>query len=386
VTRHGSVSLVTGATGFLGSAVVACLAGRGEVVRCVVRGATDGERVARLRAALDGRAHGAWNQIEAVPGDLAVERLGLAGSDFSALGQHVDRIIHCGAKVNLALPYGPLHETNVRATGDLLSLAGSVGAAFGYVGSLAAVAQTVPDEPFELTAPVRGGYAQSKWAADRLVSVAHQEGRVRAVILRPGRVTADSRTARSNPDDLLERVIHLCAQLGSAPLLDTHVRLSPLDWVSRLIVDLSGRTASSGYAYHLISPETLPWSEVLRALRGAGYPVAELPYENWRSLVVAAGRNDPQIARVASSLRPDGLGFDDRPAIRPVQAVQALGGAYPGLPPAGLLLDRTIAAWQRTGILPPAPTRSTNLLSHAPGPARPQPVPRPADRQTRTRR
>jgi myxalamid-type nonribosomal peptide synthetase MxaA len=326
-----SVTLVTGATGFLGSELVSRLLAQGERVRCVVRRTPAPES---LRG------------TEIVRGDLGEEHLGLRPADFVALGRDVTRIVHCGARVNLALPYQALYPTNVRATEDLLGLAESVSASFCYVGSMAAVARTVPTEPFELLAPVSGGYAQSKWSADRLVSVAHKEGRLDAVILRPGRVTADSRTARSNPDDLLEQVIRLCARLGTAPVLDTSVRLSPVDWVGQLVVALAGTPAAYGHGYHLIAAETLPWSAVLDALRGAGYALAVVPYPDWRA---AVARADP---RLANALPDKALAFDDRPDARPRNARRALGTGFPEPPPPDALLKRTIAAWQRAGDLP----------------------------------
>jgi thioester reductase-like protein len=305
-----------------------------------------------LRAALDERAADGWSRIEIVPGNLGEEHFGLPPGGFSALGRGVSHVLHCGARVNMVLPYGSLYEENVRATEELLELAESHAARFCYVSSLAAVAKSVTAEPFELIDLVTGGYALTKWTADRLVSVAHQEGRLKAAIFRPGRVTADSCTARSNPDDLLERVIRICVRLGAAPVLQTRVRLSPVDWVSDVIVALSQTDEVWGRAYHVIAADTLPWSGVVEVFRSTGYALAGLPYDSWLSAVVAAGRHDPEVARVCSALPADGLSFDDRQVSGPLNARRKLADAYPDLPPPPLLLKRIIQAWQKTGQLP----------------------------------
>ncbi|MER5310628.1 SDR family oxidoreductase [Streptomyces sp. NPDC002773] len=381
MTGGGPVTLLTGATGFLGSALAARLLGQGRTVRCVVRGATADERTHRLRAALrvteargasraegispaefapaEGITPAEWERVDVVPGDLSQERLGLPHGRFEALGDGVTDIVHCGARVNMVLPYGALHGPNVRATEELLGLAEACGARFAHVSSMAAVARRLTGEPFELLDPVSGGYGQSKWSADRLVSVAHQEKRVRAVILRPGRVTADSRTGRSNPDDLMERVVRMCAALGAAPRLDVRVRLSPVDWVARLMIRLAGGDASFGRAYHVVSDRSTPWSSVPAALRAAGYAVDELPYAEWRSLAVTAGRDDADLARVAHALPADGLVLDDRAASRPARARRDLAEDFPEPPEPEALLRSTLAAWRRTGQLP-APRGSSD--------------------------
>lgn len=353
MTGIAAVWLVTGATGFLGSALLADLLRRGCSVRCVVRGVTEADRAAKLRAALGERAVGEWPGIEVVSGDLGEEHLGLSPGGFAALGRDVSHVVHCGARVNMVMPYESLYEVNVRATEDLLALAESSAARFCYISSFAAVANSVTGEPFELSDLVTGGYALTKWAADRLVSVAHQEGRLKAAIFRPGRITADSRTARSNPDDLLERVIRICVRLEAAPVLQTRVRLSPVDWVSDVIVALSLVDGVWGRAYHVIAADTLPWSGVVEVIRGAGYALAELPYDRWLSAAADAGRHDTEVARVCSALPPDGLSFDDRQVSGPLNAKRKLANAYPDLPPPALLLKRNIQAWQKNGLLPP---------------------------------
>jgi thioester reductase-like protein len=348
----GQLALVTGATGFLGSALAAGLLAKGYAVRCVVRGASDAERTARLHAALDGVGAVAWHRVEVVEGDLARERLGLSPARFAALGAGVGLVVHCGAHVNMRRPYEALYDINVRGTEELLRVAETASASFAYIGSMAAVAEGTVGEPFELTKPTSGGYGQTKWAADRLVSAAHREHRVNAATFRAGRVTADSRTGRSNPADLLERVILCCVRIGAIPAIGTRVRLSPLDWVSAVIVELCGTPAAFGKAYHLVTEEVIPWAGIVDGLRRTGYDLATVPYHEWSSLVRAAGRDEPDLARLARALPAEEISFDKRPVHGPANARAVLADAFPQLPPAAELLVGTIAAWQRTGLLP----------------------------------
>ncbi|MFJ2095089.1 thioester reductase domain-containing protein [Streptomyces sp. NPDC087901] len=345
MTATPSVTLLTGATGFLGSALVGRFLAVGDRVRCVVRGATSDDRTGRLRSAVGDLPPGAQERLEVVSGDLGEPLLGLSSGEYEHLGQDVTRVVHCGARVNMALPYASLHPSNVASTESLLALSESRGARFCHIGSLAAVAHTVTGEPFELVDPVTGGYPQSKWAADRLVSTAHQETRLNAAIFRPGRVTTDSRTGRSNPGDLLELVLRRCVHLGVVPDLTGSVRLSPVDWVASLIVTLSGRTDSCGRAYHLVSEEALPWRDAVDVLRAAGYELDEVPYAKWRSLVYRAAREDAATARLAASLPERPLVFDNRPGLRATRARKQLDQEYPLLPPAAALLAEWVRTW-----------------------------------------
>ena len=103
MTGTPSVTLLTGATGFLGSALAGRFLTLGDRVRCVVRGATHAERTRRLRSACGHLPPGASERLEVASGDLDQPELGLSKGEFERLGQDVTRVVHCGARVNMSL-------------------------------------------------------------------------------------------------------------------------------------------------------------------------------------------------------------------------------------------------------------------------------------------
>src|SRR4029077_2141535 len=165
-------TLVTGATGFLGSHVARALAGRGENVRVLVRPSSD------LRA-LEGLA------AERFAGDLR-DRTSL---DRALEG--VQRVFHVAADYRLwARDPREIHESNVTGTQNLLDAARRAGVEkFVYTSTVATIA--VPREcglPNEETQSsvheMIGHYKRSKFEAEQRALRAAEAG-LPVVIVNP---------------------------------------------------------------------------------------------------------------------------------------------------------------------------------------------------------
>jgi len=157
-------TLVTGATGFLGSHVARALAGRGDDVRVLVRASSD------LRA-LDGI------EAERCTGDLRDR-----GSLERAL-ESVGRVYHVAADYRLwARDPLEIHESNVTGTQNLLAAARRAGVEkFVYTSTVATIA--VPREgrlPNEETqafvGEMIGHYKRSKFGAEQCALRAAEAG------------------------------------------------------------------------------------------------------------------------------------------------------------------------------------------------------------------
>jgi amino acid adenylation domain-containing protein/thioester reductase-like protein len=250
--------LLTGATGFLGSHLLDELLARTPArVLCLVRaakGLRETERVA------------------AVPGDLGLPRLGLSEAAFGELAGSVDAIYHCGAQVRYDYPYEALRAVNAGGTRELLRLAAQGRPkAFHHVSTLSVLREDfLPEGPLAADASgVSGGYAQSKWVAERLVQTALDRG-LPGAIYRPGWITGD------NPDDFLMRLIQASLESGLAPDLGPiEVCPTPVEWVAAAIVRLSLRPEAGG-VFHLINPNPVAYESALARL-----PVAKVPVERW---------------------------------------------------------------------------------------------------------
>jgi thioester reductase-like protein len=287
--------LVTGATGFLGAFVLAELLEHSVArIHCLVRAADETTAMRRLADTLDRYELAALDladRVTCVPGDLAQPRLGLGDDGFATLARSIDTIVHSGASVNFVYPYEAVKPANVAGTHEILRLAAAARARLHYVSTVgvfpggpqrqdAVVETRQPTEPERLAL----GYMRAKWVAEHLVGSARERG-LEAAIYRPGTISGHARTGAFNPDDFVCALIKGCVQLGLAPRVDAPIHLVPVDYVSRALVRIALGGSASG-TYHLVAPRPVAWTEVVEWIRRLGYPLAELPYPDWRAVLI----------------------------------------------------------------------------------------------------
>src|SRR5689334_2119460 len=101
----GEVTVLTGATGFVGSLVLERLIKRGDPVVALIR--ADDDFDARRR--LEELAENTWGDtsvvadVEAFASDLESDGLGLTPDAFDALARRSGAIVHCAASVKFDL-------------------------------------------------------------------------------------------------------------------------------------------------------------------------------------------------------------------------------------------------------------------------------------------
>lgn len=287
--------LVTGATGFLGSYLLAELMARTEAtLHCLVRGESGEEAKQRLVDALSTK--GLWTEAWAPRlivhrGNLEAEALGLDAETAAYLAATVDAIYHCGARVNFAVPYADLIPANVAGTIALIELACSGRpkvlhhiSTLGVFDQVAFFNQRKIEEGTlpELLAEPLTGYAASKWVAEQLVISARDRGLV-ATIHRPGTIAGASDTGVWNRTDLVPRAVKGCIQIGAVPELAISISLTPVDFVAKAIVAAARSGPPYQTAYHPIADQPVTFADMFKWLRLAGYRLDSLPFAAWQS-------------------------------------------------------------------------------------------------------
>lgn len=291
---HDTV-LLTGATGYVGSHVLAELLDRttGPVL-CLVRAADTGSARRRLSAAL--RRHGlrpgaSDPRIVPVPGDLTRPGLGLDGAHREHV-LHATTVLHLGAEVHHVSGFHHLAAANVDGTAELLRICAQGRPARLHHVSTLGVFRDGPGgaRPRTITeaTPAAGerhprgrGYAAAKWAAEHLVAQALERG-ADARIYRLGRAGGSTAGAVSE-DDFLSRLLVTSTALGCHP---DDPRLAtdalPVDTMARALVALALAGGAPGSVHHLHHPRRTPLAELLAVHdRRTGRTTPAVPLDTW---------------------------------------------------------------------------------------------------------
>ncbi|MFI8977450.1 amino acid adenylation domain-containing protein [Nocardia asteroides] len=289
----GSV-LVTGATGFLGTQLLRRLLDTTSTdITVLVRADNDAHARQRVHDALTRAGVDAdMRRVTAVAADLTRPALGLEPRRWTQLSE-VGDIIHCGAFVHSLHPYNRLAPTNVTGTGELIALAcarqpsrlhhistDAVFDAYGYHR----YRSITEDQPLAYRDSLYGGgYAETKWDAEALVTEARGRG-LAAAIYRPGALLGATDGDAGQVDDFLLRFLRGIITLGVCPDLEAIIDLVPVDYAAALIVAAAGAEAAGG-TFHLTHPDPITYTELIDLVRAHGYPVRTVALHEWDAIL-----------------------------------------------------------------------------------------------------
>ena len=308
-------TLVTGATGFLGRALVAALAAEGRRVIAIGRSGVDVVRQ-------DG---------------VEVHRLDLTGADafdrLAILGQ-VEAVIHCAA---LSAPWGPLaafRAINVGGTGAVLAAARHLGCHhFVHVSSPTVTFRFTDQvgvrEHATLPPPVNA-YARTKAEAEAVVRAADGMGRT---IIRPRAIYG--RGDRS----LLPRLVAACRR-GPIPLLRDGVAVTDPthvdDVVDAILSVLRSGPPTGTRTFNVSGGEAVPVRRMITEAAGRMGLVPRwrpLPWTPFIAAVsvaevarrLAVSRSEPRLTRYTAGLLAFSQTLD-------LSSIQAATGWRPRVP------------------------------------------------------
>ncbi|NEP60335.1 MAG: amino acid adenylation domain-containing protein, partial [Symploca sp. SIO2G7] len=305
-TVEPSCILLTGATGFVGAFLLYELLQQTSAdIYCLVRADNTESAQNKLQNCL--KSYLVWEEsfksrIIPVIGDLSQPLLSISKEQFHKLADKIDVIYHNGAWVHHASPYSLLKATNVLGTQEVLRLACKVKAKPVHFISASSVFPGVGNSGMKVIREQDNidngqvpfsGYSRSKWVAERLVTAARDRG-LPVCIYRLARISGHSQTGVFNVNDFLYRLIIGCVQLGSIPDGELIQDIIPIDYTSKAVVHISKQQASWGKAFHLVNPHPVSTNLFFQKLRSLGYPIQQLPYEQWHTQLLNIAEHSPE--------------------------------------------------------------------------------------------
>lgn len=291
VTQVQSI-FITGSTGFVGTFLIAELLKKTQAnLYCLVRSENINLGKKRL---LDNLSYYQLSQqgserINVVIGNLEKPFFGLRHEEYNHLAKSVEVIYHVGASVSFIPSYEKLKPINVLGTQQCLRLACTGRIKAVHYVSTYAVFNTTSYNTHKIvyeksltnnSLGLRRGYGQSKWVAEKICEVAKQRN-IPVTIYRLGIVSGDSRTGIQNLSDIIAMTISASLEMGYAIDIDFLLHLTPVDYCSQAIVNLSLDPHSYNNLFHLIQEHPISWQQLIDWLIDQGYFLNRVSPSEW---------------------------------------------------------------------------------------------------------
>lgn len=260
--------LVTGATGLLGTEVVAqLLETTNSTIYVLVRAESEEDAERRLRALWWGDntlTSAIGKRVHTITGDIT--------NPLESLHTDITHVIHCAAETGLQKSHEELWNINVDGTRHVVRMAELLPdlQRFTYV-STAYVAGTQSGritEDAPLPTQFYSQYEQSKAKAEKIV----RESTLPYIICRPGMIVGNSKTGRTRNFNTVYYVLKLLLQgkLRVLPVSSRQtVNVIPVDYVAQQVTSLTFNAGAEGRTFHLTAPaDSLPQvGELVEAVR-----------------------------------------------------------------------------------------------------------------------
>lgn len=284
---HTNVVLITGATGNLGSRIMAELLTDPHVLlKLLVYAKTDEEAHKAVQNVLtfwecDQHMH---DRIEVFSANITKTHLGLSEEDYTRLAHEITHVIHCAAPFKLNLEIEEAREGILYGTRNVAMLAQAAGPAgvfkhFNHISTIeiSGDMEGVVKEEFFSEDTKRtffNTYEQAKAEAEQYLYKEYTGKGFPVTVYRPAMLVGDSKTGKIlNPQSMY----HLLTEMFLKPRFpivpaNPHFRIDPipLDIIARAMCLMYDHTETIGEVYHLTSGKdnTMTLKEFVDALQG----------------------------------------------------------------------------------------------------------------------
>ena len=254
---------ITGASGFLGSHLLAQLLKQGHHcfahVRCVNK-TTGREKILRALSAATDLHTIAVEQLEVIPGDVTAPMLGMMPHDLDNVLHHCDEFIHCAAIVRFDAPHQQAYEVNVTGTKALLAIAERRQYVAGLkrvdIVSTAYIAGTATGEILEAAPLPETGFRNSYEASQHQAElyVLEKMSQLPITVFRPSIIIGEAGDGKTSQFTAIHGLLKFYAR-GQWRILPanrhTPIDLVTVDYVRDALLEIRKQPESIGEFLHL---------------------------------------------------------------------------------------------------------------------------------------
>lgn len=293
--RRPLTVILTGATGFLGRAIVHELQARDDIlqIHCVAVRSTSSPVAHALESSCD--------KVVLHTGDLSRPYLGMMEDEARLLFEEADAIVHNGADVSFLKSYESLRAPNLQSTKELIHFTMHRGVPFHYVSTAGTAMLSGEREVRERSLAeyrpqldVVDGYVASKWASEYFLEKVFKHTGLPIRIYRPSSITGDGAPAL----DVMTNVLNVSQKIKALPEMKGwagHFDFIAVDAVARRLVDsvLSLNATDQRHILdfaHLSGQRVVPIDRAKEHLeRQTGFSFRVLPMQEWTKLAMVNG-------------------------------------------------------------------------------------------------
>ncbi|CBF89312.1 hypothetical protein AN0523.2 [Aspergillus nidulans FGSC A4] len=318
--------LVTGATGSLGSHLVAHLVKQSSVTKVVCLNRVSGsDATSRQLDAFQSKGlildSESLSKLEVIETDSSAPSLGLVPERYQHLVNTVTDVVHNAWAMSMTRPVRGF-EPQFKTMRNLIDLCrdcanrrhsdtGKVG--FQFVSSVSVVGchpfitkkAIVPEQPVNAESALPMGYADAKLVCEHILDeTLHMHPDIfRTMSVRVGQISGSKINGYWNPVEHLVHLIKSSKTLNVLPDLEGVLSWCPVDDVAAALGDLLLTNKPAYSVYHIENPVRQPWPDMLTILADAlDIPRTNaVPFKEW-------------LRRVRHF--PPSLGFSENPAAR----------------------------------------------------------------------
>ena len=300
ITSHplASCVLITGATGSVGSHLVAHLSRLPEVksIICVNRRSKQDPHQRQEQALISKGIlldQESLAKLKVLESNTSKPNLGLSQSDYEEILSKVTHIVHNAWLMSAKLPLRGF-EAQFQIMRNMIDLAGDVSThrpegtkvTFEFVSSIATVGHYplwsnspyVPEERVTIESVLTNGYGDAKYVCELMLdkTLHRYPNHFRTMAVRIGQIAGSSTSGYWNPMEHLSFLWKSSQTLKALPDFDGLLSWTPVNYVAATLSDLALADNMAYPIYHIDNPIRQPWRKMIPVLADA----LDIPREN----------------------------------------------------------------------------------------------------------